>query len=103
MTNPSGIQPIEYNVLVKKQEVETKTKGGIILPDMTKEREEYAQVFVEVVACSPIAFNYDESAPRPFAGNTVMMAKYAGVNVRGKDGVDYTLVKDKDITAIIKE
>lgn len=102
MSNPSGVQPIEYNLVVKMHSTEEVTSGGIILPDSTKDKEKWAQEKVTIVAMSPLAFDYDEKAPKPQVGQTVMMAKYAGSNFKGRDGEDYTLIKDKDVTAIIE-
>lgn len=107
--NPSGITPTEFKVMIDPTPVESKI-GSIIIPDTTKEREEYAQIKGRVVAVSPLAFSYataDEwtaaGAAKPKPGDTVLYAKYAGVRVKGKDGKDYLIVNDKDITATIEE
>lgn len=104
VVNLSGIRPIEFNVLVRQKEVEAVTKGGIIRPDINKEREQAAAVEGEIVAVSPLAFTYEKwpdgfRLPQP--GDTVAFAKYAGMKLRGKDDVEYLLLKDKDIGAVI--
>src|SRR5690554_8029371 len=110
MINPSGISPTEFTVMVLPKPVEERSAGGIIIPDMTKDSEKYAQVEGTIVARSPLAFTYATAAeweaagatpPKP--GDRVLHAKYAGVRVKGRDGVEYLLVKDKDITATIEE
>lgn len=100
MPNASGVVPIEFNVIVKMKPVEEKTSGGIILPDSTKDKEKWAQEQVTIIDMSPLAFDYAENAPKPEIGQTVLMARYAGVNFKGKDGEEYTIIKDKDVTAI---
>ena len=98
--NASGINPLEYKVLVRPVEVDQKTRGGIILPDETKERDQHAAMEGEVIAISPLAFKYEENAPRPSTGSTVIFARYSGINVTGKDGVSYRLMNDKDVVAV---
>lgn len=110
MTNPSGISPIEFKVLIDPTPIETTTKGGVILADMTKEAEKFAQVKGRIVARSPHAFSYVDAeewaaanTEKPEPGQIVLYAKYAGVRVKGKDGKEYLLINDKDICATIEE
>ena len=110
MLNPSGIRPCEYNVLVKPYVVEEKTSGGIILPEDVKAKDENAQTKGQVVAMSPMAFANpdwpeDMASSKPMVGETVMYARYAGASskITGKDGVEYILIKDQDITAVFEE
>lgn len=99
---PHGITPVEFNVLVEPVEIERKTKGGIILADETREKEQAAAVHGRIVAVSPLAFSYDDwpAEQRPKPGDKVVFAKYAGMTVRGADDREYRLVKDKDICAV---
>ena len=107
--NLTGIQPIEFKVLIDPTPIEDKI-GSIIIPESTKESEKYAQTKGRVVARSPHAFNYVEQpewdavgAKKPAPGDVVLYAKYAGIRVKGKDGKEYLLVNDKDICATIEE
>jgi chaperonin GroES len=107
LTNPSRIQPTEFKVLVHPKEVDEKTTGGIIIPEQSKEREQYAQQEGELIAVSPLAFTYqdwptDNVTGYPRVGDTVLFAKYSGAKVTGMDGVEYRLVNDKDIGAVIE-
>lgn len=106
MKNTSQISPTEYKVLIAPIVVDEKTKGGIILPDEHKDREQFAQMQGTLIAVSPLAFTYaDEAAwgdaQKPKPGDKVMFAKFAGAAVKGMDGKDYRIVNDKDIAAII--
>lgn len=109
MTNPSGINPTEYKVLIEPKPVDEKV-GSILLPDIQKDREQFAQTKGRIVAVSPLAFSYVEddvwkqyAAEKPRPGDMVIYGKYAGVNIRGADGKEYTLVNDKDIAATTEE
>ena len=106
MKNPSGIRPTEYKVLVSPIKVDEKTKGGIILPDETKERDQFAQMQGILVAMSPLAFTYADKdewgdAEKPKPGDKVMFARYAGAAVKGMDGADYRIISDKDVSAVL--
>ena len=99
-TNTSGIRPIEFNVLIKPKPVEEMSKGGIHLPEQFREKEQVAAIEGTVIAVSPTAFTYEDNAQRAEPGDHVMFAKYAGMRVKGEDGEDYLIVKDKDVAAI---
>lgn len=105
MKNESGINPTEYKVLIAPVEVDQKTKGGIIIPDETKDRDQFAQMKGMLIAVSPLAFTYDDwngqDAAKPKPGDSVLFAKYAGAVVDGKDGKKYRIVNDKDIAAVL--
>lgn len=104
MQNPSGINPTEYRVLVRPKKVEEKSAGGIIIPDQTKERDQYAAMEGVLIAVSPVAFGYTEwpeGSRVPQIGDKVMFAKYAGSNIKGRDGEDYRVINDKDIHAVL--
>ncbi len=93
-------------MLVSPIKVDEKTKGGIILPDETKERDQFAQMQGTLVAASPLAFTYADKdewgdAEKPKPGDKVMFARYAGAAVKGMDGADYRLIADKDISAVL--
>lgn len=103
MSNPSGIEPTEFNCVVHAPKVEEKTKGGVILPDQHREREELASIDATLMAASPLAFTYEtwpDEDMKPKPGDRVVIAKYAGSVVKGADGEDYRIIKDKDILAI---
>lgn len=103
--NPSGINPVEYKCLVSPTEVSGKI-GNIFIPDEHKDREQFAQMEGVLVAVSPLAFTYADKAdwgdaemPKP--GDRVLFAKFAGVKVKGKDGKDYRIINDKDLSAVL--
>ena len=104
LTNSSGIRPMEYNVLVEPREVESQTKGGIYIPEDTREKEQYGQTEGVLVAMSPLAFNYD-SLPDGYApkvGDRVVFSRHQGNEVRGQDGKTYWLLKDKSIAGVLE-
>lgn len=100
--NTSGLQPVEYKILIEPEEVEQKSAGGIVLAIATTEKEKMAQVRGKLIAAGGNAFE-DWAEPIPKVGDTVYYAKYAGIVVKDKSGKELRLANDKDITAIIAE
>jgi len=105
--NPSGIEPIEYKVLVRpKQEdgyVQLKSGFKLLKPDETKERDQHATMEGMIVRMSPLAFGYEQwpaGSRKPEVGDAVVFARYSGLNITGKDGVEYRLMNDKDVVAV---
>jgi|TARA_R110000868_G_scaffold20938_5_gene87780 chaperonin GroES len=97
------IRPIEYNVLIRPDPAEQKTKGGIILSDQTVETDKHAQQRGVIVSMSPASFDYAEwpEGAKPQIGDRVIFARYDGI--LWKEGEDeFRLVKDKAIAAVIE-
>lgn len=100
--NASGLVPVEFKILIEPEDVERKTESGIILTEKVTEREKMAQVRGKLIAVGGNAFE-DWQEPIPKVGDCIFYAKYAGIIVKGLDEVEYRIINDKDITAIIKE
>ena len=101
--NESGIEPVEYRVLILPVEVEQKTKGGIYMPDEALDKEKFAQQEGLLIAVSADAFTEPTWLRCPKVGDKVLFDRYAGCTVRGRDGKEYRLINDKEIGAIIHE
>lgn len=93
-----NIKPLEDRVVVKAIEAEEKTKAGIFL---TASAQEKPQVAV-VVAVGPGAHS-DDGKLLPMnvkVGDRVITSKYTGTEIK-MDGVEYNIVKQSDILAIV--
>ena len=93
------IKPLSDRVVLKPTEAEEKTKTGIILTAAAQEKPQIA----EVVAVGPGEYGEDGKL-RPMnikVGDKVIAAKYAGTEVKA-DGVEYTIIAEKDILAVIE-
>jgi len=90
-----AFRPLGDRVLVKRVEEETKTKGGIIIPDTAKEKPQEG----EVVAVGPGAINEKTGARTPpelKAGDRILFGKWSGQEVK-VDGVDLLIMKESDV------
>ena len=92
------LYPLQDRVVVKLVEAEETTKSGIILAGAAKEKPQVA----EVVAVGPgIPEGEHKVVMEVKVGDKVITSKYAGTEVK-MDGVEYTIVKQSDILAIVK-
>jgi chaperonin GroES len=95
------LTPMEFNVIVELDPTEETTSGGIILPGQRVERNRLEETEGTLIAASPLAFNFEEGAPRAEIGDRVYFAKYAGILVE-REGRWVRIVKDKDIVAGVR-
>ncbi len=86
------VKPLTDRVLVKIQESETKSAGGIIIPQTAQEKTQTGLV---------IAVGTDKDVIKVKEGDKVMYDKYAGAQIK-IDGAEHLIVKMSDILAIIE-
>ncbi len=84
--------PMGDRVLVRTADGETKTAGGIYIPQTAQEKTQTG-VVIEV--------GDDKEAIKVKTGQKVMYDKYAGTTIK-IDGVDHLLVRMSDILAVIE-
>ena len=87
------VKPLADRVLVEPAPAETKTSGGMIIPDTAKEKPMRGKI-VAVGNGKP-----DEPLTVK-AGDTVLYGKYAGTEIN-IDGKDFLIMRESDIYAII--
>lgn len=93
------IRPLHDRVLVERIEEETKTAGGIIIPDSAKEKP----VQGKVLAVGPGSRNEDgKLVPLDVkAGDKVIFAKWAGTEVK-VDNKEVLVMKESDIIGVVE-
>ena len=96
----TGIQPLGDRVLLKVLEAESKTKGGIVLPDSAKEKPQEGEIIA--VGKGKIGEDGKIKPMEIKAGDRVLFAKYSGTEVTTKTGEEYLIVKEEDILAVLK-
>ena len=93
-----NFRPLYDRVLARRIEQETKTPGGIIIPDSAKEKP----VEAEIIAVGTGA--RDETGKHiPMevkAGDRVLFAKWSGTEVK-LDGEEYLILKESDILGVV--
>jgi len=91
-------RPLHDRVLVKRVEEESKTKGGIIIPDTAKEKPQEG----EVIAIGSGTIKEDGNV-RPLdvkAGDRILFGKWSGTEVT-VEGQELLIMKESDILGIV--
>ena len=86
------VKPLGDRVLIKIQESESKTAGGIIIPQTAQEKTQAGVV---------VSVGTDTEVIKVKPNDKVMYDKYAGTQIK-IDGSDHLIVKMSDILAIIE-
>jgi chaperonin GroES len=94
------IKPLGDRIVVKVLEAETKSKGGIVLPDSAKEKPQEAKVVA--VGKGKLLENGTVATPEVKVGDKVIFGKYSGNEITTKEGEDLLILREEDILAIIK-
>ena len=92
------IKPIGPRVLVERVEAESKTAGGLFLPDSAKEKPQEA-----IVRALGTGGRDKDGKEIPFnvaVNDKVLITKYGGTEV-AVNGTTYTILNESDILAII--
>lgn len=99
-TQKVRLQPLGNRVLVQRLEAEETLKGGIILPDTAKKKQETARV---VAIGTGKTDSEGKVIPIPVkVGDLILMEKYSGQDVT-LDDEEYVTLRSDDIIAIIEE
>jgi chaperonin GroES len=92
------IRPLHDRVIVKRLEAETKTAGGIVIPDTATEKP----IKGEIVAVGNGKL-LEDGKVRPLdvkVGDKVLFGKYSGTEVK-LDGQELVVMREEDIMAVL--
>ena len=92
------LEPLDDRIVVEPMEAESKTKGGIVLPDTAKEKPQRGTVIA--VGPGRVA---DDGKRIPMTlkkGDKVIYAKYGGMETEA-DGKEYMILRESDVLAKI--
>ena len=92
-------RPLQDRVVVRRVEAELKSTGGIIIPDIAKEKPQEG----EVVAVGPGARDEDGEriVPDVKEGDRILFGKWSGTEVK-LDGEEFLIMKESDIMGIVE-
>lgn len=93
----SKFRPLHDRVVVRRVESESKTAGGIIIPDTAKEKPQQG----EIVAVGPGRYEKDKRVPMDVkVGDKVLYGKYSGTEVT-VDGEQLLILRESDVLAVL--
>jgi len=94
------IRPLQDRIVVKRLEGESKSKGGIIIPDSAKEKPAQAKVIAVGNGKS-----LKDGKVRPVdvkVGDTILFGKYSGSEIK-IDGEEHVILREDDILGVFSE
>ncbi len=92
MANPK-IKPLADRVVVEAAPAETKTAGGLIIPDTGKEKPQRGKVVA-------VGSGKVDEPMTVKVGDNILYGKYSGTEVQ-IDGKEYLIMRESDIFAVI--
>lgn len=90
------INPLDDRVVVRPNEAEEKTAGGIVLPDAAKEKQQRGTVLA--VGPGRLLDSGERSAVGVKVGDQVLFGKYGGTEIE-IDGEEVKILRESDILA----
>jgi len=94
-----AIRPLHDRVLVRREDEERKTPGGIVLPDSAQEKPMQGKI-----VASGKGKIMDDGSIRSLdvkVGDTVLFGKYSGTEVK-LEGEELMMMREEDILAVIE-
>ena len=92
------LRPLQDRILVQRVEEETKTKGGIIIPDTAKEKP--AEGKVVAVGNGKVGEDGKRTALEVQKGDRILFGKYSGTEVK-IEGEEYLIMREDDVLGVI--
>ncbi len=89
-----NLTPLADRVIIQQAEAETTTASGIIIPDTAQEKPQEGTVLA-------VGKGTKDNPMTVKTGDNILYSKYGGTELKHK-GLDYIIMKESDILAIIK-
>jgi chaperonin GroES len=95
-----NIRPLHDRIIVERVEEETKTAGGLIIPDTAKEKPQQGRV----VAVGKGKKTEDgKILPMDVkVGDKILFGKYAGTEIK-IEGKEYLMMREDDILGVVEK
>ena len=94
------IRPLHDRVIVRREEEEQKTAGGILLPGSAQEKPNRGEVIA--VGSGRVLDNGDVRAVDVNVGDVVVFGQYAGNDKIDVDGEELIILSESDIKAVVE-
>ena len=100
MADKLKIRPLHDRVIIQRLEAETKSAGGIVIPDSATEKPIRGKVVA--VGKGKILESGDVRPLDVKVGDHVLFGKYSGTEVK-VDGGEYLVMREEDVMAVIEK
>ncbi|OGT59603.1 MAG: co-chaperone GroES [Gammaproteobacteria bacterium RIFCSPHIGHO2_12_FULL_43_28] len=99
MANTPNIRPLSDRIVVEPKEAESKTAGGIVIPD-TADKDKPIQGTVIAIGNG----KYIDGKMQPLqvkVGERVLFGKYAGTNIKLGER-EYLVMREEDVMGVVE-
>ena len=93
------IKPLYDRILVKRLEEQSKTAGGLYIPDSAKEKP--LEALVVAVGAGKVQENGSLRKLEVKAGDKVLFSKYSGSDIK-IDGAEHLILREDDVLAVLE-
>jgi len=93
------LRPLSDKVVVSRIKAESKTSGGIVLPDSAKEKPQRG--IVKAVGCGRLLDNGNRAEMQIAKGNEVIFTPYGGSEVKINDE-EFVILNESDVLAVLE-
>jgi chaperonin GroES len=93
-------RPLHDRVVIKRVEEDTRTKGGIIIPETAQEKPMQGEVIAVGAGARDEAGRIVPLDVK--AGDRVLFGKWSGTEVK-IDGTEYLIMKESDLMGVVEE
>ena len=94
------IRPLHDRVIVKREDEERKSPGGIVIPDTAAEKPIRGKIVA--VGKGKILENGSVRALDVKVGDHILFGKYSGTEVK-VEGEEYLVMREEDVMAVIEK
>lgn len=95
-----NVKPLQDRVLVKRIEQESKSAGGIIIPDSAKEKP--AEGIIISVGNGKVLNTGEKIALTVKKGDRILFSKYAGTEIK-INNEEHLVMREDDILGVIEQ
>ena len=94
------VKPLNDRVLLKRLEEPQVTKGGIVIPDVAKEKP----IEGRIIAVGPgkMSEQGQRMTLQVKEGDKVLFGKYSGTEIK-MEGEEYLMMREEDLLAVIED
>ncbi len=92
-----GVRPLHNRILIQRLGEETKTAGGLFIPDTAKEKPQKGKVVA--VGKGRVTEDGKVLPLEVKKGDNVLFSKYSGTEIK-LDGEEYLMISEEDVLGI---
>jgi chaperonin GroES len=94
------VKPLGDRIVVKREEAEEKTSGGILLPDAAKNKPQRGTILA--VGTGKMLKDGTRRAPQVKVGEKILFTTWAGDEYKDRGGQQILIMREEDILAVIE-